>query len=93
MTLGHLLFYIVQVDEFPAVKDGEGIPGRRKGIPGHPLVEEPLVKAKNKEEALKLINKELSFHDFTDDCFHVDCLADKIRELKDNEVVYVYGGG
>ena len=52
-----------------------------------------VVKARNKEEALKLINKELSFHDFTDDCFHVDCLADKIRELKDNEVVYVYGGG
>ena len=54
-----------------------------------------VVKAKNKEEALKLIkaDQELSFHDFTDDCFHVDCLADKIRELNDNEVVYVYGGG
>ena len=52
-----------------------------------------VVKAKNKEEALKLINKELSFHDFIDDCGSADCLADKIRELNDNEVVYVYGGG
>ena len=51
-----------------------------------------VVKAKNKKEALKLINKELSFHDFSYDCCHDACLADKIRELKDNEVVYVYGG-
>ena len=54
-----------------------------------------VVKAKNKKEALMLIasDQQLSYHDFTDDCFHVDCLADKIRELKDNEVVYVHGGG
>ena len=52
-----------------------------------------VVKAKNKKEALKLINEKLSFHDFTNDCFHADCLEDKIRELKDNEVVYVHGGG
>ena len=52
-----------------------------------------VVKAKNKKEALKLINKELSFHDFAYDCGGADCLADKIRELNDNEVVYVYGGG
>ena len=53
-----------------------------------------VVKARNKKEALKLIkaDRQLSFHDFTDDCFDVDCLADKIRELNDNEVVYVYGG-
>ena len=54
-----------------------------------------VVKARNKEEALKLIkaDQQLSFHDFNDDCFSADCLADKIRELKDNEVVYAYGGG
>jgi hypothetical protein len=56
-----------------------------------------VVKAKNKKEALKLIasDQQLSYHDFTDDCGSSDslCLADKIRELKDNEVVYVYGGG
>ena len=53
-----------------------------------------VVKAKNKKEALKLIatDQQLLFHDFTDDCGSADCLADKIRELKDNEVVYVYGG-
>ena len=52
-----------------------------------------VVKAKNKKEALKLIatDQQLSYHDFTDDC-GAGCLADKIRELKDNEVVYVYGG-
>ena len=56
-----------------------------------------VVKAKSKKEALKLIaaDKQLSHHDFTDDCGSADCfcLADKIRELKDNEVVYVNGGG
>ena len=48
-----------------------------------------VVKARNRKEALKLIasDQQLLYHDFTD-----DCLADKIRELKDNEVVYVYGG-
>ena len=51
-----------------------------------------VVKARNRKEALKLIDQQIPFHDFTDDCFHVDCLADKIRELKDNEVVYVHGG-
>ena len=54
-----------------------------------------VVKAKNKKEALKLIatDQQLSCHDFTDDCSSAGCLADKIRELKDNEVVYVHGGG
>jgi hypothetical protein len=54
-----------------------------------------VVKAKNKKEALKLItnDQQLSHHDFIDDCGSADCLTDKIRELKDNEVVYVYGGG
>ena len=51
-----------------------------------------VVKAKNKKEALKLIDQQIPYHDFTDDC-GAGCLADKIRELKDNEVVYVYGGG
>ena len=56
-----------------------------------------VVRAKSKKEALKLIaaDQQLSHHDFTDDCGSSDslCLADKIRELKDNEVVYAYGGG
>ena len=52
-----------------------------------------VVKAKNKKEALKLIDQQIPFHDFTDDCWCADCLTDKIRELKDNEVVYVHGGG
>ena len=54
-----------------------------------------VVKAKNKKEALKLIyeNEHLSFYDLSDDCSRDDCLANKIRELKDNEVVYVHGGG
>lgn len=65
-----------------------------------------VVKAKNKEEAIKIIMKELSTYDFVDDCYgdktcrenalnegNVGCLRCKLRELKDNELAYVYGGG
>jgi len=65
-----------------------------------------VVKAKDKEEAIKLIMKELNYHDFYEDCISdkecgeyfsdndsKGCLKCKLRELKDNEVVYVYGGG
>ena len=65
-----------------------------------------VVKAEDKEEAIKIIMKEFSSHDFVDDCFgykncseyalnenNEGCIRCKLRELKDNELVYVYGGG
>ncbi|WP_298339975.1 hypothetical protein [Ferrimicrobium sp.] len=65
-----------------------------------------VVKAEDKEEAIKIIMKELSTYLFIDDCVgdkncreygviegNIDCLRCKLRELKDNELVYVYGGG
>ena len=64
-----------------------------------------VVKAEDKEEAIKLIMKELNYANFCDDCIddkeceeyvlnndNKGCLSCKLRELKDNEVVYVYGG-
>ena len=62
-----------------------------------------VVKAKNKEKALKIILKEFSVDDFIYACVgdekcsgehnNLDCIRCKLRELKDNELVYVYGGG
>lgn len=64
-----------------------------------------VVKAKDKEEAIKLIMKELNYLNFCEDFIsdkgceeyvsnndNKGCLRCKLRELKDNEVVYVYGG-
>ena len=65
-----------------------------------------VVKAEDKEKAIKIIMKEFPTHDFVDDCLgdkncseyalndnNEGCLRCKLRELKDNELVYVYGGG
>ena len=59
-----------------------------------------VVKAKNKEKAMEMIKKEfLPFIDFFDNCGYEEdckssrCLKHRLRELKDNELVYVYGGG
>ncbi len=59
-----------------------------------------VVKAENKAEAIKFIKKELASCDFIDSCDMEDgekcyneyCLMHRLRELRDNEVVYVYGG-
>ena len=61
-----------------------------------------VVKAKDKEEAIKIIMKEFPTYDFVYDSFYdkncncednVSYVRCKLRELKDNELVYVYGGG
>lgn len=44
-----------------------------------------VVKAKNKKEAVKLI--------YQKDSFLIEDIVKKLRELKENEVVFVYGGG
>lgn len=53
-----------------------------------------VVKAKNKEDAIEMIINEI--HDPVFYCEHeIDnrkCLREKIRELNDNEIVYVKGG-
>lgn len=55
-----------------------------------------VVKAKNKKEAIELVLKEVCFDPICDeDGIDYDnklCLSNKLRELKDNEVVYVVGG-
>lgn len=56
-----------------------------------------VVKAKNKKVAIELVMNATP-HDFImdcgrDACYDEDCLTHKLRELKDNEVAYVYGGG
>ena len=53
-----------------------------------------VVKAKNKKEAIELVLKEVHFDRICDDTYDNKlCLSNKLRELKDNEVVYVVGGG
>ena len=59
-----------------------------------------VVKAENKQKAMEMIKKEfLHFIDFFDNCGYEEdckssrCLKHRLRELKDNELVYVYRGG
>ena len=59
-----------------------------------------VVKAENKQKAMEMIKKEFSnfFINFFDDCGYEEdcknerCLKHRLRELKDNELVYVHGG-
>lgn len=57
-----------------------------------------VVKAENIDEAIKLILKEFDYDDLCcgesgeDDNKNKECLKKKMRELKDNELVYIYGG-
>lgn len=58
-----------------------------------------VVKAENKKKAMEIIKDEFTdLIDFFDDCGYEEdcknehCLKHRLRELKDNELVYVYGG-
>ena len=57
-----------------------------------------VVKAENKQKAMEIIKNELKYEDFFDECgYEEDCkseryLKHRLRELKDNELVYVHGG-
>lgn len=57
-----------------------------------------VVKAENKQKAMEIIKNELEYEDFFDDCGYKEdcknehCLKHRLRELKDNEIVYVHGG-
>lgn len=48
-----------------------------------------VIKAKNLASAIDLIKKDNS----TVGLYHADEIIEKLRELKGDEIVYVYGGG
>ena len=57
-----------------------------------------VVRAENKQKAMEIIKNELKYENFFDDCGYEEdcknerCLKHRLRELRDNELVYVHGG-
>lgn len=56
------------------------------------------VKAVDKNKAIELVMKTIPYNSFIVDCGmescdDENCLTHRLRELKDDEVVYVHGGG
>ena len=56
-----------------------------------------VVKAQSRKKAIEIIKKEFSYRDFIDDCGETEdcrseyCLKHRVRELRDNEILSVWG--
>ena len=56
-----------------------------------------VVKARNKKKAVEIIKNKLNNYEFIDDCGKSDnccnqyCLRHRVRELKNNEILYIEG--
>ena len=56
-----------------------------------------VVKAKNGKKAIEIIKNELNMYEFIDDCgksdncYNQHCLRHRLRELKNNEILYIEG--
>ena len=56
-----------------------------------------VVKAQSRKKAIEIIKKEFDGHDFIDDCRDTEdcrseyCLKHRVRELRDNEILSVWG--
>ena len=56
-----------------------------------------VVKARNKKKAIEIIKNKLNNYEFIDDCGKSDnccnqhCLRHRLRELKNNEILYIEG--